>query len=79
MIHKIRKAVRDRDARYKLKHIIEMDDSYFGSSAAGKRGRGAANKSTVVVVVENRFNRRFNEFQITDRLLTACLNISTIT
>ena len=26
-----------------------------------------------------RFNRRFNEFQITDRLLTDCLNISTIT
>ena len=26
-----------------------------------------------------RFNRRFNEFQITDRLLTACLSISTIT
>jgi len=31
-----------------------MDDSYFGSSAAGKRGRGAANKSTVVIAVENR-------------------------
>ncbi len=54
MIHKIRKAMRDRDARYKLTHIIEMDDSYFGPSAAGKRGRGAANKSTVVVAVENR-------------------------
>lgn len=180
MIHKIRKAMRDRDARYKLTHIIEMDDSYFGPSAAGKRGRGAANKSTVVVAVENRgtapgyaamevidsmhsphlrdfafrhieddqtiktdkypsynildvafyhfgdivkpqeamdklpwvhilignvksfirgtyhgvshkhlqkylsefcyrFNRRFNEFQITDRLLTACLSTSTIT
>ena len=44
--------MRDRYARYKLKHIIEMDDSYFGSSAAGKRGRGAANKSTVVIAVE---------------------------
>ncbi|MDP2983121.1 MAG: IS1595 family transposase, partial [Candidatus Latescibacter sp.] len=26
-----------------------------------------------------RFNRRFNELLITDRLLTACLNTSTIT
>ena len=31
-----------------------MDDSYFGGSASGKRGRGATNKSTVVVAVENR-------------------------
>ena len=53
MIHKIRKAMRDRDSRYKLHHIIEMDDSYFGGAASGKRGRGAANKSTVVVAVEN--------------------------
>lgn len=54
MIHKIRKAMKDRDSFYKLNHFIEMDDSYFGGSASGKRGRGATNKSTVVVAVENR-------------------------
>jgi len=53
MIHKIRKAMKDRDSFYKLNHFIEMDDSYFGGSASGKRGRGATNKSTVVVAVEN--------------------------
>ena len=54
MIHKIRKAMKDRDSFYKLNHFIEMDDSYFGGSASGKRGRGATNKSIVVVAVENR-------------------------
>ena len=54
MIHKIRKAMKYRDSFYKLNHFIEMDDSYFGGSASGKRGRGATNKSTVVVAVENR-------------------------
>lgn len=54
MIHKIRKAMEERDALYKLYNFIEMDDSYFGGSAPGKRGRGAANKSKVIVAVENR-------------------------
>jgi len=44
----------NRDSLYKLSKFIEMDDSYFGSSTSGKRGRGAANKSTVVVAVESR-------------------------
>ena len=54
IIHKIRHAMKERDSLYKLSNIIEMDDSYFGGSAPGKRGRGAANKSKVVVAVENR-------------------------
>ena len=54
MIHKIRSAMKNRDSLYKLSKFIEMDDSYFGGFAAGKRGRGAHNKSTVLVAVENR-------------------------
>ena len=54
MIHKIRKAMRDRDSLYRLSDLIEMDDSYFGGATSGKRGRGAANKSIVLVAVENR-------------------------
>jgi len=54
MIHKVRKAMKDRDALYKLNQFIEMDDSFFGRKSAGKRGRGASNKSKVVVAVENR-------------------------
>ena len=54
MGHKIRKAMADRDAHYKLAGLVEMDDSYFGGSKPGKRGRGAAGKATVVVSVEGR-------------------------
>lgn len=54
MIHKIRRAMKDRDSHYKMSNFIEMDDSYFGGSTSGKRGRGAANKSAVVVAVERR-------------------------
>jgi len=52
IIHKIRRAMKNRDSLYKMSNFIEMDDSYFGASTSGKRGRGAANKSTVVVAVE---------------------------
>jgi transposase-like protein len=54
MIHKVRKAMKDRDTLYKLNQFIEMDDSFFGRKSVGKRGRGASNKSKVVVAVENR-------------------------
>lgn len=53
MGHKIRKAMADRDANYKLAGLVEMDDSYFGAPKSGKRGRGAAGKAKVVVAVEN--------------------------
>ncbi len=49
MLHKIRKAMRDRDARYQLAGIIEMDDSYFGGPrGGGKRGRGTK-KTTILI------------------------------
>ncbi len=51
MAHKIRKAMADRDARYKLAGLVEMDESFFGSSSSGKRGRGANKKETVIVAV----------------------------
>jgi len=57
MIHKIREAFQERDTRYMLEHVIEMDDAFFGGSAAGKRGRGAENKTQVIVSVENRGTR----------------------
>jgi len=54
MLHKLRKAMGQRDAKYTLTGSIEMDDAFFGGAAAGKRGRGAANKTKVVVMVESR-------------------------
>ena len=46
--------MKDRDALYKLNQFREMDVSFFGRKSAGKRGRGASNKSKVVVTVEDR-------------------------
>lgn len=51
MAHKIRKAMSDRDARYTLSGLIEVDESFFGPKSAGKRGRGAENKELVIIAV----------------------------
>ena len=41
MLHKIRKAMADRNANYTLSGIVEVDDAYFGApDEGGKRGRG---------------------------------------
>lgn len=52
--HKIRTAMQDRNELYKLSAIIEMDDAFFGGHEAGKRGRGAGNKSKVLIGVESK-------------------------
>jgi len=52
MGHKIRKAMAERDAYYKLAGIVEMGDTYFGAPKSAKRGSGAAGKAKVVVAVE---------------------------
>lgn len=54
MAHKVRKAMADRDSSYQLANLIEMDDSYFGGSGRGLRGRGTEGKVPVLVAVENR-------------------------
>jgi len=53
--HKIRKAMCDRDTRYSLNGIVELDDTYIGGkNKPGKRGRGANGKTAVMVAVETR-------------------------
>jgi transposase-like protein len=53
--HKIRKGMEDRDQRYKLNGIIEIDEGYVGGAESGEEhsGRGAEDKSVVVVAVEH--------------------------
>jgi transposase-like protein len=59
MVHKLRKAMGNRDSRYTLEGMIEMDEGYFTvesneiEKAKGKRGRGAAGKSNVVIMAES--------------------------
>ena len=49
MLHKIRKAMTDRDSKYFLSDTVEVDETYVGApSENGKRGRGT-DKIPVVV------------------------------
>ena len=53
MSHKIRTAMACRDAKYQLSGFVELDDAYLGGQRSlGKRGRGAENKTTVIVGVQ---------------------------
>lgn len=59
MVHKLRKAMGNREDRYTLEGMIEMDEGYFTvestelEKAQGKRGRGAAGKTPVSVMAES--------------------------
>lgn len=56
MQQKIRKAMADRDQKYQLAGLIEMDEGYVGGKETGKAqaGRGAKLKSLIAVAVERR-------------------------
>lgn len=59
MVHKLRKAMGNRDARYTLEGMIEMDEGYFTVESSeieqskGVRGRGAAGKKNVAIMAES--------------------------
>ncbi|MCX2682152.1 IS1595 family transposase [Galbibacter sp. EGI 63066] len=59
MVHKLRKAMDRRDARYTLEGMMEMDEGYFSVESSevekskAKRGRDAAGKSNVAVMAES--------------------------
>lgn len=50
-LHKLRRAM-VRPGRDRLAGVVETDEIYVGGPRAGKRGRGAAGKSLVVVMVQ---------------------------
>ena len=54
MLQKIRHAMEQRDERYLLHGLVEVDDAFFGGPRPGKPGRGAANKTKVLVMAEDR-------------------------
>jgi transposase-like protein len=59
MVHKLRKAMGNRDARYTLEGMIEMDEGYFTVESSeieqqqGKVGRGAVGKQNVMIMAES--------------------------
>lgn len=52
IMHRLRFAMSQPPAQAKLNGIVEVDETYIGGKARGKRGRGAAKKSIVVSLVE---------------------------
>lgn len=59
MIHKLRKAMGNRDAKYTLEGMIEFDEAYFTVESSeieqekGIRGKGAAGKQNVAMMAES--------------------------
>lgn len=60
MCHKIRNIMGQRDARYTLSGMIELDEGYFSTEQSEndkqahlKRGRGSQKKSKVLVMIES--------------------------
>jgi len=54
---KLMEVMKQRNSIYKLAGDVQVDDAYQGGEKAGKRGRGAANKTPFVVAVETRDGR----------------------
>src|SRR3972149_8142695 len=61
MAHKVRKAMSDRDSKYKLAGLIEIDESFWGPSSSGKRGRGAEEKQMFIIAVSVWTDKQGNE------------------
>lgn len=55
-LHKLRRAM-VRPRRDRLSGTVEVDETYIGAEAAGKRGRGAGGKVLVIVAVEVKDSR----------------------
>lgn len=55
LLHKLRTAM-IRPGRERLAGTVEVDETYIGGERPGKRGRGAAGKTLVVIAVEDKGN-----------------------
>lgn len=54
-LHKLRAAM-VRPGRERLSGLVEVDETYIGGERPGKRGRGAAGKTLVVIMAEDKKN-----------------------
>lgn len=53
MLSKIRQVMGEREADYTLDGYVELDDAFIGGVKPGKRGRGAAGKTPILVACQN--------------------------
>ena len=69
MLHRIRTAMANRDARYRLSGIVEMDEAYFGAPDPGRRGRGTRRAKAIVALgLRESGKPRFVKIQTVKRL-----------
>jgi len=74
MAHRIRYAMGQPPLAEKLQGIVEVDETYVGGKAHGKRGRGAENKIPVVALVQRGGEvRSFKTEQVTTKNLRAMI------
>jgi transposase-like protein len=57
MLRKLRTAMGHQDSLYRLHGVIELDDALIGGKRSGKRGRGAAGKTPIIVACEHNDGR----------------------
>ncbi len=60
LMHRIRKSMQCDPIISKFQGIIEVDETYLGGKARGKRGRGAANKAIVFGIRERAGSVKFS-------------------
>lgn len=53
MLRKLRQTMGDQNQLYRLTGVIELDDALVGGKRSGKRGRGAAGKTAILVACEH--------------------------
>lgn len=60
LLHKLMQTMQARDARYRLRGRVEIDDAYLGGERAGSinGGRKAANKTAFIAAVQTREDGR---------------------
>jgi transposase-like protein len=70
ILHKIRKAMADRESGYMLSKIVEIDDAYFGApDEGGKRGRGTDKTPGVIILeVDEQGRPLYVKLNVTDNL-----------
>jgi hypothetical protein len=71
MCQKIRTAMLERNSSQLLAGLIELDDAYYGAkNAPGKRGRGAAQKTSVLVAAQTDEQNRpqFASMEVLDNM-----------
>lgn len=68
MLHKIRRAMQDRETAYLLKGLVELDDGYFGGVDHGRAGRGVRRPRVLVAVSVHRRRPTYAKMAVVDRV-----------